>query len=215
MKSVSYKIMKNKIIDKRKVLERIHENSIEILELGCGSRKRISGSIGIDILDYPAVDIVGDIFDVLEAFPARSVQKIHSSHFFEHVHDIPRLMSEVARILSKDGVLEITVPHFSNPYFFSDPTHKSFFGLYSMSYFSNNKYFYRQVPAYFLNHFALKKVNLVFKSAKPFYFRYGIKKIIGNFFNSCRFLQELYEENLCYIFPCYEIKYILIKINDE
>jgi len=215
VKSRSYNIMQNKIIDKRKVLERINENSIEILELGCGARKRISGSIGIDILDYPAVDIVGDIFDVLEAFPAESVQKVHSSHFFEHVHDIPRLMSEVARILSKDGVLEITVPHFSNPYFFSDPTHKSFFGLYSMSYFAGNKYFCRQVPAYFLNNFLLNKVNLVFKSAKPFYFRYGIKKIIGSIFNSCKFLQEFYEENLCYIFPCYEIKYILIRINDE
>jgi ubiquinone/menaquinone biosynthesis C-methylase UbiE len=206
--------MLKKIMDKKKVLERIGQKSI-VLELGCGPRKRVPGSIGIDMLDYPAVDIVGDIFDVLEEFPTKSVHGVHSSHFFEHVDDIPKLMKEIERILLKDGVLEITVPHFSNPYFFSDPTHKSFFGLYSMSYFSNSKYYCRQVPTYFLNNFSLQKVDLIFKSAKPFYARYGVKKIIGSIFNSCKFMQEFYEENLCYIFPCYEIKYNLIKNNEQ
>lgn len=200
-----------KIIDKNNILDRIDEMNCVVLELGCGSRKRIPGSIGIDALDYSAVDIVGDIFDVLELFPGESVHSVFSSHFFEHVADIPRLMTEIAKVLSRQGVLEITVPHFSNPYFFSDPTHKSFFGLYSMAYFSKNNYFHRQVPSYFLSDFSLLKVELIFKSAKPFYFRYGLKKIIGCIFNSCKYMQELYEENFCYIFPCYEVKYSLIK----
>jgi len=52
-------------------------------------------------------------------------------------------------------------------------------------------------------------VDLIFKSARPFIVRYGIKHLIGSFFNSCTYLKELYEENFCYLFPCYEVRYIL------
>jgi hypothetical protein len=35
--------------------------------------------------------------------------------------------------------------------------------------------------------------------------------MVGWLFNSCRYMQELYEENFCYIFPCYEIRFVLEK----
>ena len=57
----------------------------------------------------------------------------------------------------------------------------------------------------------LCKVDLVFKSTPPFYGRHAIKRLFGWLFNSCRYLQEFYEENLCYVFPCYEIRFLLQK----
>ena len=180
------------------------------LELGCGNSKRNRQSIGVDILDYPDVDIVGDVYEVLASFPAQSVDAVYSYHFVEHVSDVPKLLSELARIVKPNGSVEFVAPHFSNPYFFSDPTHRNFFGLYTFCYYANKSPFARQVPTY--DHkpeFRIIKVDLNFKSSRPFVVRYGIKRLIGSFFNSCNYLKELYEENFCYLFPCYEVRYIL------
>ncbi len=198
------------LVDKKDILPKISSFSHIELELGCGNRKRNQKAIGIDMLDYPDVDIVGDIYKVLAAFPNQSIDAVYSYHFVEHVPDVPTLLAELARIIKPNGHVEFVAPHFSNPYFYSDPTHRSFFGLYTFCYFANRSPFTRQVPTYdYKPDFNIVKVDLIFKSARPFIVRYAIKKLIGSFFNSCTYLKELYEENFCYLFPCYEIHYVL------
>ncbi|MEI7590394.1 MAG: methyltransferase domain-containing protein [Deltaproteobacteria bacterium] len=198
------------LIDKKNILPMVGSVSCIELELGCGNRKRNRQAIGIDLLDYPDVDIVGDIYEVLAAFPNQSVNAVYGYHFIEHVSDVPTLFSELARIVKPNGHVEFVAPHFSNPYFYSDPTHRSFFGLYTFCYFANESPFARRVPTYnFKPEFKIVKVNLIFKSTRPFVVRYGIKRLIGSFFNSCNYLKELYEENFCYLFPCYEVRYII------
>jgi hypothetical protein len=51
----------------------------------------------------------------------------------------------------------------------------------------------------------LSQADLIFKSSPPFYARYASKKILQAVFNLNRYTRELYEENFCYLFPCYEI----------
>ena len=200
------------IVDKQNILNRITEIGDLTLELGCGSYKRNKDAIGIDVIDYKCVDIVGDVYDVLRKIPGNSVSAVYSYHFFEHVEDIGAIMKELARIIKEDGLLVIVTPHFSNPYYYSDYTHKNQFGLYSFSYLSNDSIFLRKVPDYNkLLKFELNKVRLIFKSARPFYFRWGLKKLFQVIFNLNRYMMEFYEENLCYIFPCYEIRYEMIK----
>ena len=198
------------LIDKKNIFSRVGSLEHLELELGCGNRKRNQQAIGVDLLDYPDVDIVGDIYQVLALFPNQSVDAVYSHHFVEHVPNVATLLSELARIVKPNGYVEFVAPHFSNPYFYSDPTHRSFFGLYTFCYYANESPFARQVPTY--NHkleFNIVKVDLIFKSPQPFVIRYGIKRLIGNFFNSCTYLKELYEENFVYLFPCYEVRYIL------
>ena len=198
------------IIDKKNILPRIYDAARVELELGCGNRKRHRQAVGVDMLDCPDVDIVGDVYEVLALVATKSVDAVYSYHFVEHVPDVPKLMSELVRVVKPNGFVEFVVPHFSNPYFYSDPTHRSFFGLYTFCYFANESPFSRRVPTY--GHkvgFNLVKVDLIFKSSRPFVFRYGIKRLIGSVFNSCVYLQELYEENFCYLFPCYEVRYTL------
>ena len=200
------------VVDKNNIIKKIKDgvyNKPIIIELGCGNRKRFSESIGIDIINYESVDIVGDVFDILKIFPNNVVSEVSSSHFFEHVDDIGLLMDEIGRILKKGGILSVIVPHFSNPYFYSDFTHKTFFGLYTFCYFSINKFFKRPIPNYNKPKFELLTVDLVFKSPPPFYFRYFFRKVTGLIFNSCNYLKEYYEENICQIISCYEIKYIM------
>ena len=206
------------MIDKRGLLNRPQEIRDWTVELGCGPKKRYSGSIGVDSIDGEAVDIVGDAMSVLRALPDGSVRLVTSSHFLEHVDDPAPMLDEMSRVLGPGGEIEIVVPHFASPYFHSDPTHANRlgFGLYTMSYYARDVRFSRKVPGYVRrDHLTLKSVDLRFKSPVPFYGRYAIKRVIGALFNSCRYLQELWEENLCYIFPCYEIRYVLIRTPDE
>lgn len=198
------------ILDKHSLLPNLAERQSVVLELGCGNRKRLPDSIGIDILDYETVDIVGDLVEVLTEFPAASVDFVSSHHVFEHLEDLELVVDELARIIKRDGQLEATVPHFSNPYYYSDYTHKRFFGLYTFCYLASSSLFRRQVPTYQKElSFELESVDLGFKSPPPFYIRYGIKRAWGFLFNLNSWMQELYEENYCYLIPCYEIRYRL------
>jgi ubiquinone/menaquinone biosynthesis C-methylase UbiE len=178
----------------------------KILELGCGGRKRIPESIGIDILDLPGVDLVGDAIDVLRTFESQSVDEVHSHHFLTHLEDLSEIFRAIDRVLISGGTLHTTVPHFSNPYYYSDYTHKTHFGLYTFNYFFKSDYFTRQVPQYGNQYsYHILDVRLNFKSPRPFYFRWLVKKSLTFWVNMNHWTKELYEENLCYLIPCYEI----------
>lgn len=200
------------MIDKRGLLDRPGDLHDLVIELGCGPRKRYEGSIGIDVLDSDAADIVGDAREILRAFPEGSARLVTSSHFLEHVADAGEMLDVMSRVLGPEGEIEIIVPHFAHPYFHSDPTHvnRLGFGLYTMSYYARDTHFRRKVPGYVRREtLFVKSVDLRFKSSRPFYGRYAIKRAIGAIFNSCRYMQELWEENFCYLFPCYEVRYVL------
>ncbi len=187
----------------------ITTNSPINLELGCG-RKKKEGRICIDKLDLPNVDIVADLDEGLSFLPDNSVDAIHSKSFFEHIDNLENLMGEIVRVLKPNGQCYTFVPHFSNPYYYSDYTHNNFFGLYTFYYFVDGKnQLKRKVPTFYTD-IRIKVIShkLVFQSSfkviKPF------KKMIGAFINLHSFFQEFYEENLCYIFPCYGIKTVFI-----
>lgn len=182
------------------------------LELGCGGQKLSPSAIGIDLLDYPSVDIVGDVREVLALIGDETIDGVSSHHFFEHVGDLSGLLAELARVLKVGATLEIVVPHFSSPYYYSDYTHQTPFGLYTMSYLAHDGLFKRRVSGYQVAlRLNIDDVRLRFKSPRPFYGRYFFKRTIGAIVNTSRYLQEFYEENLCYLIPCYEIQFRLVK----
>jgi len=202
--------MSARIVDKVGALSR--ESGLK-LDLGCGQTKRGPEYVGVDALDGPAVDIVGDVQEVLRALANESVEEIYASHFLEHVDDLEGLVDEFERVLVPSGRLQVVVPHFSNAYFYSDPTHRRPFGLYTFSYFAEDPILARRVPTY--GHAArlrLERVRLNFRSAAEFRGRYRLKSALGRLVNAHRWLQELYEENLPWLVPCYELEYSLVKV---
>ena len=179
------------------------------VELGCGARRESfaeSGRIGIDMVDLENVDIVADLEQGLAFLPDKSVDVIHARSLLEHINNFELLLTEILRVLKDAGRARILVPHFSNPYHYSDPTHVRFFGLYSFYYFVRpERQPARKVPVFYtaarLKVFSLK---LVFKS--PFKGRRRVKKLWQKLFNRSAAWQEFYEENLCWIVPCYGIR---------
>jgi ubiquinone/menaquinone biosynthesis C-methylase UbiE len=180
-----------------------------IIELGCGPQK-IAGAIGIDRISLAGVDIVADLEQGLSFLPDNSVDEVHSRHFIEHVDSFEKLMREVHRVLKPNGKHFVTVPHFSNPYFYSDSTHRRFFGLYSFDYFSQPEtQLRRKVPSYYVDfHFQIVHRKLIFKSVFPI--RNLLKQIVQRLANISPYFQELYEEFFCYRFPCQEIYFMML-----
>jgi hypothetical protein len=134
---------------------------------------------------------------------------------FEHL-DSTEIVSSCARALAVGGTLSVVVPHFSNPYFYSDPTHRQAFGLYTFSYLAEESLFRRRVPRYSaIPSLELIDVRLRFKATRPFYVRYAVGKAIEKLVNLKRWTQELYESHFVYLFPCYELHYQLVKRPSE
>ena len=181
------------------------ENALKekvILNLGCGPEKPV-GHIGIDCLDLPNVDIVADLQEGFPFLPNSSVDEIISTSLFEHIDDLGKFMAEIVRVLKPTGKCHVYVPHFSNPFYYSDYTHKSFMGLYTFFYFVDEAFQpRRKVPVFYgKTRIRVSYIRLEFLS----YFAWlrPLKKLFQRWVNWSFVTQEFYEENLCYLIPCY------------
>lgn len=190
------------------IIKKINNKASLKIDLGCGPNK-LEGFIGIDRISLTNVDIVSDVLEGLRLFPDNSVNEINARSLLEHVDNLEKIMDEVWRVLKKNCKFHVFVPHFSNPYFYSDYTHTKFMGLYTFMYFSEQNIFQRKVPSFYnKNKFRITKLKLIFDS--PFRLRRIIKKIFEWLFNLTPSMQELYEENFTYLIPCYAIEIDLI-----
>jgi ubiquinone/menaquinone biosynthesis C-methylase UbiE len=182
--------------------EALNSGKPVVIELGCGPNKQ-AGCIGIDLVDLPGVDIVANIDDGLGFLPDASVDKVVSRSFFEHVGSLEQLVAEIVRVLKPEGVSSLFVPHFSNPFYYSDYTHKTFFGLYTLRYFcAEEDQLMRKVP----NHYTRTRIRVVSQRMVFFSSFRGIrflKKVFQKLVNHNTWTQEFYEENLSSLIPCY------------
>ncbi len=192
------------------VKERLERLSLVRVELGCGPNRKFNDSVTIDQLNHDDVDIVTDL-NLGIPLDDETVDEIHSSHFLEHVVDFGEFMRETYRVLKPRGIAVHVVPHFAHPYFYSDYTHKTFFGLYTFHYFSRTcAPFKRRVPTFYNDiDFTVKSVRLGFKS--PFRWRNRLRKCVEAIVNLGSWMQEFHEENLGRVFPAYEIRVVLVK----
>ena len=203
--------------EKRELFDRIIEGREKvIIEIGCGDKKKVQGSIGIDRVPLPGVDVVHDLESGLSFIPDSSVDEISSSHVLEHVAELEFLMKEIHRVLKKDGIHKVTVPHFSNPHYYSDFTHKRFFGLYTFEYFSKttDQKLNRKVHDFYVNfHFRVTHRQFNFKrNLSP---RNIINILIASpLFNASDYMKELYEDKFTYMFPCREMYYEMTPVKD-
>jgi len=105
------------------------------VNLGCGKNYR-EGYLNCDVNPRVRADLYFD----LEVFPypleTSSATEIVMDNVLEHLGDIPRVLSELHRILVPGGVLQITVPYAKSDWAYQDPTHKHYFTERSMDYFT-------------------------------------------------------------------------------
>ena len=179
------------------------------LDIGSGPRPR-TGFYGLDRQEAPGVDIVADLNQPLALLPDNCVEHVFSSHALEHVQNLMPLVGEIHRIVRPGGLVEIIAPHFSNPYYYSDPTHVRFFGLYTMSYFvdADKQPGPHKVPPFpTIARFAIEAVSLSF-------YRFNLFErlfvpLLRYLVNRTPASQHYYELRLSWIFPAAEVRYRL------
>ena len=188
-----------------------------VIDLGCG-KKKLSNSIGVDNEFSVDAEIQFDLNQGLPFIEANTVDLIYTRHFLEHLPELQNLMIHAYRILKNTGTFKIIVPHFSNPYYYSDLTHVNLFGLYSFDYFTpiDKQSLKRKVPNFYSGDtpFLVVERKLVFKSSFKFIHLVD-KHIITKIVNSGSYIQEFYEAYLSKIYGVYEIQYTLVPLKKQ
>ena len=109
-----------------------------ILDVGCGWNK-VPGAIGIDANPRAHADVVHDLGVVPYPFPDNEFDEIVCRHVIEHVPDVMALVGELHRIAKPGARLTIVTPHYTNPDWATDPTHRNHFNSYSFNCFIDDR----------------------------------------------------------------------------
>ncbi|ODS24424.1 hypothetical protein AB835_03760 [Candidatus Endobugula sertula] len=179
------------------------------LDLGSGGSRK-EGYYSVDHIGLKGVDIIADLNKPLELFPDNSVSHIYTRHTLEHIDNLLPLLQEIWRISKHNAKIEIIVPHFSNVFAYSGPTHVRFFGLYTMFYFVSpeNQPSKRKVPTFYSDtRFYVDSLRIQFYRLNVF--DRVFVPIFSKLVNSCFFSQEFYERRLSGIFRAWQITYIM------
>ena len=176
------------------------------LNLGCGDQ-RLAGFIGLDCLPRRGTDLICDLAQGIPVVTG-SVDHIYAKSILEHIYDLESILREIVRVLMPGGTVHIYAPHWSNPFYYSDYTHRRFFGLASFDYFARpEKQIYRAVPTYTDINFQTDRVRLLFHS--PFRWANWFMKGLQWLVNQRPSWQLFFEYHLSSLVPCYAVEYIL------
>ena len=110
----------------------------KILDVGCG-RNKVAGAIGIDYNPRTDADVIHDLGNVPYPFDNDEFDEVISRHVIEHVPDVMALISELHRITKPGGRIRIVTPHYTNPDWPTDPTHRNHFNSYSFNCFMQDR----------------------------------------------------------------------------
>lgn len=140
------------------------------LNLGCGSKPR-AGFLGVDLGEHTTAQVRMDVLAYLRSLPDGAVAEVYSRHMLEHLEPaaLRALLQEVDRVLMPGGKVLFIVPHASNPWFWSDPTHRQPFAVHTFSYLCETSWLPRKVPSYVaIRGWHLERVRLGFRPyARP------------------------------------------------
>jgi ubiquinone/menaquinone biosynthesis C-methylase UbiE len=166
----------------------------KILDVGCGVNKH-PGAIGIDFNSRTHADVIHDLGVVPYPFDDNEFDEIVSNHVIEHVPDVMAFISELHRITKPDGRIKLITPHYSNPDWPTDPTHRNHFNSYSFNCFMQDR---RLFPFY--TDVELKPVR-VYVTLANLWRAIGVQFIVNldqhaSFF---RFTRKLWEHYLSFI----------------
>ena len=137
-----------------------------MLDLGCGNKKA-RGSLGVDIVPTPVVDVVSD-FNYGLPFRDNSVDGLYAYHLLEHVDDFLGFMGEMWRICKHNARVYVKVPHGSSTFVtWKDPTHKRGLFIATFAYFDDTYFDGAAFSYYSPARFRIEKARLNFSIHNP------------------------------------------------
>lgn len=110
----------------------------KVLDVGCGWNKT-PGAIGMDSNHRTHADVIHDLGVLPYPFADDEFDEVVCRHVAEHVPDVMAFITELHRITKPGGLIRITTPHYSNPDWPTDPTHRNHFNSYSFNCFIDER----------------------------------------------------------------------------
>ena len=109
----------------------------EALNLGCG-RKRVEGAVNLDVTPDTNPDIVHDLNRRPWPFPDGHFREVLAYDVIEHLEDVLGAFEEIHRVSREGAIVRVVVPHFSSGNAYTDPTHRRFFGYFTLDCFTED-----------------------------------------------------------------------------
>jgi SAM-dependent methyltransferase len=174
----------------------------KILDVGCGANKH-PGAIGLDYNPRTAADVIHDLGEFPYPFADDEFDEIVSNHVVEHVPDVMGFVAELHRITKPGGRIKILTPHYTNPDWASDPTHRNHFNSYTFNVFMPERQlfpFYTEVN--------LKPVR-VYVSLANLWKSLGVEFLVNldGRNEQFRFARKFWEQYLSYIMRGKELRF--------
>jgi SAM-dependent methyltransferase len=174
----------------------------KILDVGCGTNK-LEGAIGLDNNPRTGADVIHDLGDIPYPFPDNEFDLVVSNHVAEHVPDVMAFVTELHRITRDGGRIRLFTPHYTNPDWANDPTHRNHFNSYTFNVFMPDRQvfdFYTEVT--------LKPIK-TYVSLASLWRALGIEFLVNldQKNEKLRFLRKFWEQYLSYIFRGKELEF--------
>ena len=106
----------------------------KILDVGCGANKT-KDAIGLDNNPRTAADVIHDLGDLPYPFADNEFDLVVSNHVVEHVPDVMAFIGELHRVTRHGGRIKLITPHYTNPDWANDPTHRNHINSYTFNTF--------------------------------------------------------------------------------
>ena len=107
---------------------------MKILDVGCGANKT-EGAVGLDNNPRTAADVIHDLGELPYPFPDNEFDLVVSNHVVEHVPDVMAFITELYRVTHHGGRIKLLTPHYTNPDWANDPTHRNHINSYTFNTF--------------------------------------------------------------------------------
>ncbi len=175
---------------------------MKILDVGCGNNKH-AGAIGIDNNPRTAADVIHDLGVVPYPFQDDEFDQIVSNHVVEHVPDVMNFVSELYRITKNGGRIRLLTPHYTNPDWATDPTHRNHINSYTF-----NTFIPERATFDFYTDVKLRPVD-IHVSLLALWKALGIEFIVNldRLAPGFRFTRKFWEHYLSYIFRGKELHF--------
>ncbi len=184
--------------------------SKKILDVGCG-RNKTPGAIGMDSNPKTHADVVHDLGNAPYPFADDEFDEIVSFHVIEHVPDVMAFVTELHRIAKPGGRIKIVTPHYSNPDWATDPTHRNHLNSYSFNCFIDDRQLFP-----FYTEVRLKPIR-TYVSLANLWRSLGLEFIVNldQRWPAFRFARKFWEFYLCNVIRGKELRFELEAIKPK
>lgn len=184
------------------MMEHSSQLTERILDVGCGTNKH-PGAIGLDNNPRTGADVIHDLGEIPYPFPDSEFDLVISNHVVEHVPDVMAFISELHRITRPGGRIRLLTPHYTNPDWANDPTHRNHINSYTFNTFLPDRQLFD-----FYTDIQLKPLDC-YVSLLGLWKAVGIEFLVNSDRKNhkLRFLRKFWEQYLSYVIRGKELRF--------